>query len=135
MNRLWPLLLLIAAACFYLAHVVTARAHSWYEDTGCCYGEGDKKDCDPAPDDSIREVRGGWIVTLTKDQMLRIRPGLRDQEGFQALKWGISEFVSEKVGRPSMDGGYHVCLKASPTPLSDNGALRWILCFFFPTNS
>lgn len=123
-------MLVIALTC---AHY--ARAHDWYEKTGCCYGEGDAKDCDPAPDNSVREVRGGWIVTLTKEQMLRIRPRLRDSAEFQKLKWGISEFVSDKRGKPSYDGGYHICLKAATTPLSDSGALRWVLCFFFPTNA
>lgn len=128
-------LVILAVLIAVMAAAHQAAAHDWYRGTGCCYGDGDARDCDHAPEGSIREVRGGWIVTLTKDQMLDIRPKLRDQESFKALKWGISEFVSEKVGRPAMDGAYSVCLKANPTPISDGGALRWILCFFFPTNS
>lgn len=134
----WLGFVIVVAIIVLIGIVATARqaaAHDWYIGTGCCYGEGDAKDCDPVPFGSIREVKGGFIITLTKDQMLRIRPRLRESKEFHALKWGISEFFPERRARPAMDGGYSVCLKQTPTQEAGKGPLTWALCFFFPTNT
>lgn len=118
-----------------------AQAHDWYTGqmnvfgSSCCYGEGAAKDCDPVPFASVREVAGGFIVTLTKEQMLAIRPGLARERAFRRLAWGISEFVPAREALPALDGGYSACLRQYPVQVGGIGPLRWIICFFYPTNS
>lgn len=129
-------------AAYLLIAPIVVHAHDWYTGqknvygNSCCYGEGMAKDCDHVPFASIREVEHGYIITLTKEQMLQIRPGLKGSYVFERVKFGISEFVHAKEAKPALDGGYSVCLSNYPKQVGPQaGPLRWIICFFYPTNS
>ena len=131
MNKLTPLFLLIAAAIFYLCWVAVrpAEAHDWYMGTGCCYGAGVGKDCDNISSANVRAVDGGWIVTLTRADMLRIRPNLSTSIEFIGVD-GISEFFPQREAKKAQDGEYSACLKFMPTETLIPKAKTWLLCFF-----
>lgn len=130
---------------FVLCQPPLAMSHDWY--TGqhniygapCCYGPGMSADCGHIPPESLREVKGGYIVTLTKEQMIVIRPALGNAPAgspFARLQDGISEFIPAAEAKPALDGAYSACINGYPRQINPkNPKLYWILCFFFPTNS
>lgn len=141
-----PLILLLIAALLYLGWVALtpAHAHDWYTglkntfNDSCCDGEGEARDCGNVPPGAVREVSGGFIVALTKEQMIRIRPSLANAptgSPFARLTWGISEFVPYAEAMPAMDGDYSICLNGYPKQRGTAGPLRWTICFFFPMNT
>ncbi len=136
----WPtywLAVLIAYIVISGFVIKSANAHDWYINTGCCYGEGEKRDCENIPAESVQRVEGGYIVTLTKAQMLSIRPMLRGQKAFEALpESGIREFFPRDKAKVPPDGLYSACLKPG-TWMVGSGTVTgtdttWILCFFDP---
>jgi hypothetical protein len=131
-----------------IASVGQATAHEWYGGKNNMYGGSccGGADCANVALESVREVKGGWIVTLTKDQMQHIMPAIigsmatqyggGENMAFKHLRWGISEFVPYREGMPAQDGAFSVCLKSYPAQMgSASGPLRWINCFFYPSNT
>ena len=106
-----------------------AQAHDWYTGTGCCYGEGVAKDCDNISSLNVRPVDDGWIVTLTREDMIRIRPNLATSIEFIGVE-GISEFFPQQAAKLAQDGEYSACLKFTPTETVIPKLKTWLLCFF-----
>lgn len=151
------ILALLIVAIATVAAVRQASSHDWY--TGqqnihggsCCDGEGAYVDCGHILSGNVEEVAGGYIVTLTKEEMKRIKPKIggehvaMSENGFsygespnmvfKKLKWGIREFVSYAESLPAADGNYSVCLRNYPEQSGNSGPLHWILCFFRPSNT
>ena len=85
----------LAGAATLLA--TTACAHSapsgMAYDPYCCNGQ----DCRPAPDGSVRAVKGGWAVTLNPgDHPMVTKP-------FRAV-------LPHGEAKPSEDAEFHVCI-------------------------
>lgn len=147
MNRfLVPLILILVTALLYLTWVALtpAQAHDWYKDKqnpigwSCCYGpDHDRRDCANIVFGAgqVDETSQGYIVTLTKAQMLIIRPSLADSVEFKAIEGGIREFIPYKDAQPAYDGSYSACLSASPVSWRPGEPKKWVRCFFYPTNS
>jgi hypothetical protein len=93
---------MVAACAVALAMLVAAiwaaRAHQapsgWAYDPWCC----NAKDCAEIPDRAVKEVSGGWRITL--------QPGDHPQVKDRA----VTHFLSAKEARPSPDGKFHLCL-------------------------
>ena len=83
----------------------SAWAHSWY-DPWCCSG----KDCAPIPFSAVREIQGGYQITL--------------KPGDHPLVTRVHVFQIEQVKvKRSKDDQYHACL----FPTEDR-----LLCFYAP---
>jgi hypothetical protein len=96
MRRLASLAAVIAFLCFALAWSVKAHQapSGWNYDPWCC----NSKDCAEIPDRAVKEVAGGWRITL--------QPGDHPQVKDRA----VTHFLSAKEARPSPDGKFHLCL-------------------------
>lgn len=142
------------AFVFAFLVVAAANAHGHYTDMknpnggSCCGGA----DCKDLPEGTVKEVKGGFIVTLTKDQMVEIRPdltrtwtshystggGVSGIQGpnpvFKNLVGGVVEFIPYKEAQPGLGKGYGACLGDRPTSFK-GGKPRWISCFFTAGNT
>lgn len=142
--------MLLLALASWLA---PASAHDWFKGMtnpnggSCCDEAGD---CKSLPPGSVDEVKGGFVVTLTKAQMAEIRPDLIEEgsgyEGpgggrasgmnpvFKNLVGGIREFIPYADVQPGMSKTFAGCLGYQPFSYRGS-APRWISCFFAPSNT
>lgn len=149
----WPLILGVVMG--FLVHTaLKADAHEYFSGAeninggSCCGGA----DCRPIPiGGSVEAVPGGYIVTLTKEQMVEIRPDLirppmmhhygpygggtppGPNPIFKALVGGIREFIPSYELQTGPDG-YALCLGDRPVSYAGSEP-RWISCFFGPGNA
>lgn len=136
------LLMAWVAVCYVT--VGNAYAHDWYIGQqnpvgwSCCYGPNHaQRDCANIifGAGQVDETSEGYIVTLTKAQMLIIRPSLLDNADFKAIQGGIREFIPYKDAQPASDGSYSACLSAAPVSWRPGEPKKWVRCFFYPSNS
>lgn len=85
----------------------------WSYPLACCNGAETDGDCQRIPSKTVRERKGGWLVTLRPGDHTRVtRPHLY--------------FIPYGAEIESRDGEYHICLY--PTEDHEN-------CFFAPHGS
>lgn len=103
------------------------RAHQapggWDYAPGCCggdtTGQTQRGDCAPVPDEAVREISGGWAVTITDSMRHPVVPA-----GAPPVHATIRHGDPRVL--PSPDGYRHVCL--SP-------ASKSLLCLYVPPGS
>lgn len=118
-HAVFKLAVIIAFLCFAVSWV--ARAHQapsgWEYDASCC----SQQDCAPAPDGAVREVAGGWRVTLRAGENPRVKSG------------EVSFFVpyGDRRIKPSGDGHFHPCLFPDVINETAQQGLT-LLCLYVP---
>jgi hypothetical protein len=113
---------------FALFYTTPAHSHGWYSQkhdpvtkNACCGGT----DCDllKITKDNLEAVEEGYILHLTREDILKINPQSYIQKIDSLIIW-------DRI-QPSEDGDWHVCLRYYRVEAPENG----IICMFAPPDT